>query len=155
MSNEKILAPEGDLLNLLEEIGALAWRKYRVRYPELRVGGRIQVLDQSAHPPSIAFRFERESDSDMQALRQAVESYDGDVAWEMEGRERDGLPGVNWVIRPVRTTEVIELALSANLTPDQYIAKFDPGFGPIAYDDLVGLTTHVRYAFPRLRSRNL
>lgn len=86
----------------------------------------------------------------MEVLRQAVDSYSGKTPWTMSGRKRDGLFGINWLIRPRRVIDVESAASSLDLTPDQYFAQHEPEFGPIAYDDLEGLVRHVRQAFLQL-----
>ena len=93
MSTARIEEPEGDLLNVLEWLGPLEWRKYRGRYPEVRSRGRIERLDQSAYPPSFSFRIENEVGDVVIALRLAIESYNGKVRWTLEGRRRDTLGG--------------------------------------------------------------
>ena len=130
----------------MQELGALAWRKCRQRYPEIQIRGRIQRFDQSRSPPSIAFRFENESEDGIAALLRAVETFNGNLHWTMTGRKRHQLPGTNWVISPTRVLDVIVVASEQGLTPDQYLAQHEPHFAPVAYDDLVGLTEHIRQA---------
>lgn len=66
--------------------------------------------------------------------------------------KREGLPGTNWTIGPSRLWEVKEQALKLGLSSSQYLATYEPGFGPIAYDDLEGLAKHIQSAFPEVSS---
>jgi hypothetical protein len=144
MTVHKITAPEGDLLNVLHEVSPLEWRKYQQRYPEIWVANCFKKVDRSGYPPYLSFRFVVEGDVVIEKLRLAVESYLGKVSWSLNEHKRDGLPGRNWTIKPRRVREVGEEALKLGLAPDEYLATYEPEFGAIAYDDLVGLTEHVR-----------
>lgn len=147
MSVWKIESKEGNLLNILEEINPLEWRKYQQRHPEVWVNGNFERKDCSSLPPFVAFRFEQEKTDILNKLTKAIESYAGTVSWVLDGHKRDGLPGVNWIIFPSRIREVEKLAEELNLTPYLYLAKYEPNFGPIAYDDLVGLTEYIKEIF--------
>lgn len=65
----------------------------------------------------------------------------------LDKHKRDGLPGINWTIGPSRLWEVKKQALKLDLPLEQYIAQYEPELGPVAYDDLEGLTKHIRQAF--------
>ena len=54
---------------------------------------------------------------------------------------------------PSRLLEVWDLARALDLAPNQYMAKYEPEFGPIAYEDIIDLTEHVRRAFPEVTSK--
>ncbi|WNW12253.1 hypothetical protein RRX38_14235 [Pseudomonas sp. DTU_2021_1001937_2_SI_NGA_ILE_001] len=152
MAVTKITAPEGDLLNLLYEISPLEWRKYQQRHPEIWADNHFERVNRSEYPPYISFRFEDENKAVIERLRQAVENYPGKIFWVLNEHKRDGLPGTNWTIGPSRLWDVKEQALKLGLTPDQYLAQYEPEFGPVAYDDLEGLTKHIRQAFPEVPS---
>lgn len=152
MTVRKITAPEGYLLNLLYEISPLEWRRYQQRYPEIWVGDHFEKVDRSECPPYISFRFKDEHEAVIERLRQAIESYSGKILWVLDEHKRDGLPGTNWIVGPSRLWEVKEQALKLDLTPDQFLAQYEPEFGPVAYDDLEGLTKHIRQAFPDVLS---
>lgn len=147
MTVQKIAAPEGGLLNVLYEISPLEWRKYQQRYPEVWVENRFQKIDRSGYPPCLSFRFSVESDVVIANLRLAVEDYPGKVSWSLIEHKREGLSGINWTIRPRRVMEVSEDALKLGLSPDEYLAEYEPAFGATAYDDLAGLTEHVKQVF--------
>lgn len=147
MKVARILDPEGDLLNLIEEIGPLEWRKYQQRNPEVWVRDHFERESRSEFPPFISFRFQCEDIKIIEKLKVVVDGYKGKVKWVVDEHKRDGLVGINWTIKPGRMLEVKALALKYGLASSQYMAKYEPGFGPIAYDDLVGLTEHVRDAF--------
>jgi hypothetical protein len=148
MTVERITDPEGCLLNVLYEISPLEWRKYQPRYPRVWVGDQFERIDGSACPPYISFRFEDENEAVIARLRQALEGYSGRILWVLNEHKRDGLSGTNWTIEPSRLLEVKERAIKLGLTSDQYLVKYEPEFGPTAYDDLEDLTEHIRQAFP-------
>ncbi|HBP4862065.1 hypothetical protein FA456_09950 [Pseudomonas aeruginosa] len=55
---------------------------------------------------------------------------------------------------PSRLLEVWDLARALDLAPNQYMDKYEPEFGPIAYEDIIDLTEHIRRAFPEVTSKN-
>jgi hypothetical protein len=138
---------EGHLLTVIAEIGVLEWQKYQQRFPKVRVGNEMQREDHSALPPFIAFRFECISKVDIDKLKAAVEGYKGALSWSIVGRSREGLPGINWMIAPSRVWDVGECALQVNMTAAVYLSIHEPLLGPVAYEDLIGLTEHVRSVF--------
>ncbi|WP_143178215.1 hypothetical protein, partial [Pseudomonas aeruginosa] len=83
-----------------------------------------------------------------------IESYQGRVKWVLDEHKRVNLPGTNWGIVPSRLLEVWDLARALDLAPNQYMAKYEPEFGPIAYEDIIDLAEHVRRAFPEVTSKN-
>lgn len=143
----KIENEEGRLLNVIADIGALEWRKYQQRFPEVMVGNEMRREDHSAFPPFIAFRFKCIGKDDIDKLRFAVEGYKGALPWSLFGRSRENLPGINWMVAPTRLWEVSECALKANMTAAVYLSIHEPLLGPLAYEDLVGLAEHVRSEF--------
>ncbi|MBN6112952.1 hypothetical protein [Xanthomonas bonasiae] len=145
---KKIEVAEGDLLNFIYEISPLEWRKYQQRYPKVWVGDHFEKVDRSEYPPYISFRFEDEREVIIERLKQSIEKYSGKVSWVLNEHRREGLPGVNWTIGPSRLWEVKEQALKLGLTPAEYLAQYEPEFGPVAYSDLEGLAEHIRSAFP-------
>lgn len=140
----RIEDPEGELLNIINDRSALEWRRYRQRYPKTWTGSHYERTDRSMLPPYIAFRFEREDQNLILSLSYAVSSYDGRTAWCLEGRERLALPGTNWIIAPEHVKEVEPRASCLGISSEDYIARFEPGFGRAAFEDLVLLTEHIR-----------
>lgn len=155
MDVKKIEAPEGWLLNFLYEISPLEWRRYQQRQPNVWFGDHFEKVDRSEYPPYIAFRFENECEAIINRIKIAVENYCGRVRWMLHEHKREGLPGKNWTIGPSRLWEVQEQALKLGLSSSQYLAAYEPGFGPIAYDDLEGLNKHIQSAFPEVSSHIL
>lgn len=147
MTVKKITALEGELLNVLYEISPLEWRRFQQRYPELWVDGHFEKSDRSGYPPYVSFRFVEECPAVVQKLRQAVGEYSGKISWQLINHKRDGLPGVNWTIAPSRLWEINEVASALEVTPAQYLATYEPAFGPAAYDDMEGLTRYIRQIF--------
>lgn len=139
-----------DLLNLIEKLDETEWQKCSNSQYEIKEHGLFVIKDQSSIPPSVCFRFKNEKEEIIERLKSIVNSYHGKVAWKVHGRQRDGLPGFNWCIEPLKVIEATDTAHQLKLSPKQYIEKIDPEFGPIAYEDLIGLTEHIRSAFEDL-----
>ncbi len=143
MNTSPITVPEGALLNLIERLGRLAWRKYQQRYPLVWIDGEFVTVDYSGFPPFISFRFENEDAKLMTRLKMAVESYEGAVAWVLDEHKRIALPGTNWIICPKRLREIQPAALKANKSAGEYMAEYESSFGPVAYEDLTILTAYL------------
>ncbi|WP_277761826.1 hypothetical protein [Pseudomonas sp. A34-9] len=118
--------------------------KVSTAFSKSKGGNEMQREDHSALPPFIAFRFECISKVDIDKLKAAVEGYKGALSWALVGRSREGLRGINWMIAPSRLWEVGGCALQANITAAVYLSTHEPLLGPVAYEDLIGLTEHVR-----------
>lgn len=140
------------LLDLVLSLGETEWQKCRNSQYSIIEKGKLVIKDQSSHPPVVCFRFKEGKPEIAQRLKLTVESYKGKVKWEMRGRQRENLPGFNWCIEPSRIYDIQEIARDLNLPPNQYMAKYEPEFGPLAYEDLTGLTEHVRSAFADILS---
>lgn len=136
------------LLEFVESLGETEWRKCVNSQFSVKERGVWVIKDQSGHPPSVSFRFKKEDQSIISRLKLAVESYNGRVKWILDEHKRDGLPGTNWTIGPSRLWEVLDDAMSLDLDSSQYMAKYEPEFGPVAYEDIHNLTKHIRQAFP-------
>jgi hypothetical protein len=147
MSTQAISAPEGALLNLIESLGGLAWRKYQQRYPQAWIDNKFQIVDDSSRPPFISFRFEKEDEALIAKIKGALENYKGSVEWVLGEHKRAPLPGTNWVICPKRFWEIKSTALDSGMSVGEYMAKHDPNFGPMAYEDLDRLTVYFREFF--------
>jgi len=147
MKVEGIPNPEGALLNIFESISPLEWRRFRPRIPNVWINGRFKKIDRSELPPFVAFRFERETQEIMDKIRGALSSYVGEVDWSLVEHKRDPLPGTNWVICPSRTVEAEKKVYEVGMTGAHYLARHEPEFGPIAYEDLNRLTEHFRSFF--------
>lgn len=148
MTSPLIIAPimedEGKLLNVIESLGKLAWRRFQQRYPLAWVDNQFQKVDRSDIPPACSFRFAIEDPQIIDKLKKAVEAYQGKLEWVMVGRKREVLPGTNWVILAKRYRAMEDVAKKAGVTPEKYMGVHEPEFGPIAYEDIIGLTEHVR-----------
>ncbi|WP_141673807.1 hypothetical protein [Gilliamella sp. Choc5-1] len=143
MSIYKISDSEGELLNIIEAVSPLEWRRYNQRYPQIRINNRLEKKDCSDIPPFVAFRFENESEEIINKLKFLINNYRGFIKWELHKHKREPLQGTNWVIRPLRVREVTALAEKNGLVSEEYLAKYEPEFGPIAFDDLNALTQYI------------
>lgn len=142
------------LLDFIESLGETEWRKCVNSQYSVREQGNWVVKDQSGHPPRVSFRFREEDCSIISRLKVAIESYHGRVKWVLDEHKRDGLPGTNWTITPSRLIEVWDRARELDLAPNQYMAKYESEFGPIAYEDIIDLTDHIRRAFPEVEAKS-
>ncbi|EZO74073.1 hypothetical protein V556_05916, partial [Pseudomonas aeruginosa BWH055] len=154
MNTPEIKRESSSLLELIEALGETEWRKCVNSQFVNKERGEWVVKDQSSHPPRVWFRFIQEDPAIISRLRVAIESYQGRVKWVLDEHKRVNLPGTNWGIVPSRLLEVWDLARALDLAPNQYMAKYEPEFGPIAYEDIIDLTEHVRRAFPEVTSKN-
>lgn len=154
MNTPLIKRESSPLLELIESLGETEWRKcVNSQYANKEHGAWV-VKDQSGHPPVVSFRFKEEDPKVIYRLKVAVESYQGKVNWVLDEHKRDGLPGTNWTIKPSRLREIWARARELDLTPNQYMAKYEPDFGSIAYEDIINLTEHIRRVFPEVAKRN-
>ncbi len=150
MGVTRVLDSEGELLNILHDLSALEWRKYRQRNPEVWMGDHFEREDRSRFPPYIAFRFKKENEYVISTLKEVVGSYIGLISWVLIGCERYASSGMNWVVEPVYIKEVEAKAQSLGLSSESYLAKYEPEFGSIAFEDLDGLTEYIRKKFSEL-----
>jgi hypothetical protein len=149
MDEVTINDPEGALLNFIRELGELEWRKYQHRSVVKLIDGERRIEDQSDHPPFVSFRFKHESETTVQRIRAAVANFSGNVCWGLFGHEREGLPGVNWLICPEVVQAGRSTALFHGLPAGDFMAKVEPTFAELAYKDLVGLELALRTEFDR------
>ncbi|TVT81177.1 hypothetical protein [Pseudomonas sp. H3(2019)] len=147
MSVSKIQALEGRLLNVLGDISPLEWRKYQQRFPDVWSVDHFEPEDRSTFPPWVAFRFEQENSETIARLKRAIDDYKGKVIWCLVEHKREYNAGSNWLIGPRRLLEVEGIASNYGLTAKQYISEHEPDFGPVAYDDFLGLTENIKCAF--------
>lgn len=138
---------EGALINILNEISPLEWAKFGHKFVLHWETDHLEPIYNAHNPPFIAFRFENESEEIINKLRFLINNYSGKVKWEIYAHKRELLPGTNWVIRPLRVSEVTTLAEKAGLVSAEYLAKNEPTFGPIAFDDLNDLTKYIQDNF--------
>ncbi|HBO3288861.1 TPA: hypothetical protein L4S14_001095 [Pseudomonas aeruginosa] len=147
MSTQRILDPEGELLNILECVSPLEWRRYQQRNPEVWINGHFERAERPEFPPYVSFRFKNENQVVIDRLKKALALYSGKIKWLLVEHKREFLSGTNWVICPSRMVEVREEAIQVGVSAGQYLAKYEPEFGPAAYDDLIDLTENIRRAF--------
>ena len=102
-------------------------------------------------PPYVSFRFVADESGVVDKLQAAIDSYKGKVKWVMVAHQREGLPGINWMICPRRIQEASSLAKNFDMTAGQYLAETEPEFGPIAYDDFAKLEEYLRYELGGVR----
>ncbi|WP_285432055.1 hypothetical protein [Pseudomonas sp. fls2-241-R2A-110] len=143
----RIKHPEGELLNILEELGALAWRRYSPRIAQTWNGRKC--VDTPGDLPWVGFRFAQEDDATMKRFEAAVSSYEGLERWLLISHVRESLIGTNWMICLERSGLINRQASNANLPVWQYLERVDPGYLDLAYEDFNGLTIHVRTSLDR------
>ncbi|MFI2812212.1 hypothetical protein [Microbulbifer sp. JSM ZJ756] len=135
------------LLELIELIGEAEWRKGTASEYVAREKGKWVLRKQTQYPPSVSFRFKNEKSETVSRLKRAIEGYVGCISWTLTKHKRVDLPGTNWTIEPARLWEIKDKAKELGVTPKQYIAKYEPGFGPVAFEDLSGLIEYLRNEF--------
>ncbi|EJZ58767.1 hypothetical protein I1A_003098 [Pseudomonas fluorescens R124] len=108
------------------------------------MGDHFEREDRSRFPPYIAFRFEKENEYVVSILNEVIGSYNGLISWVLIGCERYASSGMNWVVEPAYIKEVEAKAKSLGYSSESYLAKYEPEFGSIAFEDLVGLTEYIR-----------
>lgn len=134
-----------ELLDFIDTLDEVVWAKFEARRPTFSFKNTAPFSeDRSAKPPYTSFRFKNDNPELLEKLQLAVSEYKGQVEWSMSGHKRESLPGTNWLICPTRLLQIESIALSANLTPGDYMAQHEPKFGPVAYDDMRGLVQYLR-----------
>ncbi|QKI75475.1 hypothetical protein [Achromobacter xylosoxidans] len=143
MISNEISAREGIILNFIEKMGPLAWRKYQQRYPHVWVKDHSEIEDRSSFPPYISFRFQKEQAGVIATLRNLISTY-GELRWVLEPHFRENLPGTNWLIAPGDVIAMRPALKNNSITVYEFFAKEYPLFGPVAYLDLDGLVMHFK-----------
>lgn len=134
------------LLGVVEHLGVTEWRKGAASEYVVKTNAGLSLRRQVEYPPSICFRFVKEDVAVVSELIRCVATYQGRLNWAMVGKGReDGRH--NWVIAPKRLFDVTEQANREGESATQFLAKNDPGFGALAYEDMAGLTAHVKGFF--------
>ncbi|WP_153065821.1 hypothetical protein [Achromobacter xylosoxidans] len=144
MISNEISAREGIILNFIEKMGPLAWRKYQQRYPHVWVKDHSEIEDRSSFPPYISFRFQKEQAGVIATLRNLISTYEGELRWVLEPHFRENLPGTNWLIAPGDVIAMRPALKNNSITVYEFFAKEHPLFGPVAYLDLDGLAMHFK-----------
>lgn len=154
MEVQRITDGEGELLNVLQDVSPLAWRRYQARRLRVWKEGRFVDEDGSIYPPFVCFRFIEEDVLLIGELRRVIESYVGTVKWAIKARQREYLPGTNWMVAPALLMEIRDAALAEGVSPSQYLAERDPVFGPGAHDDFLRLTHYIKHELAGLFHRD-
>jgi hypothetical protein len=144
MTTAEIFPPEMELIKFIESLGALVWSRYQQRFPQIWKINKFELTDRSSFPPFASFRFEKENPILINQLKDAVKTFKGTVTWVMGEHKRTPLPGSNWIICPQRFWEVNEIAANEFKSSGEYMAEHQPEFGPIAYNDILLLITHLK-----------
>ncbi|QTD35849.1 hypothetical protein [Pseudomonas fluorescens] len=138
----RIQSPEGELLNILQDLSALAWRRYSSRIAQTWNGR--EFVDAPGGLPWVAFRFEQEDDALMKRLEAAVSSYEGLERWMLNTHVRDSLPGTNWIVCLEHSGLHNRQAANANLPLWQYLEQKNADYLDMLYEDFNRLTAHVK-----------
>jgi hypothetical protein len=132
------------LLDLIDGISELEWRKYQGRFQRKVIEGKLETVDCGTTPPFCSFRFITEDDAFVSSLIRLIESYEGIIQWGMFSKDRDELKGRNWIICPKRYWEVIELALNAGKSAGEYLSEREPSVGINAHRDMPSLVKFLK-----------
>lgn len=150
MKEMRVSHQEGGLLDTISQNRELVWRRYQRRYPDLWINGQSIRADHSSYPPYVAFRFKDADENFERKLIFAVRSYSGLIPWDIKGHPRDNLPGVNWIIAPKKVLVLDDEIRGDGVASDEYFSKFDPTFGPVAYEDMKNLNSYVAHCLREL-----
>jgi len=134
------------LLNEIDRISPLVWRKFRARYSNFWKDGNFEIVDQTSFPPYVSFRFATENIELLDKLVSVISEYDGYTKWSMVGFRRNVLPGRNWVISPEIVAKKRE-ELGDLKSVDSYFLSEFPDFSSPAYSDLNKLSGYIKYNF--------
>lgn len=135
---------EIELLDFLNSLSSLAWRKFQKKRVQLWRGGKLEVADCSAFPPFFSFRFRTENSELIQKLRLAVSSYEGQVSWILAEHKRIGLPGTNFIICPTEYWKIKEKDEGESVSVGERMANENPLFGLSARSDIGKLKEHLK-----------
>lgn len=133
-----------EIISLLRQYALLDWTKTIRRYPVIESRCGLISPDQSTSPPFILFRLKNHSHAFIRIIREAVDSFNGNLVWALTAHDRAPLPGTNWTILPKIAIDVEAEAAKAGLSRREYVKQHMPEIGPMAYDDLPSLHDHLR-----------
>ncbi len=132
------------LLEVIEALGETEWRKGSSSEYVAREHG-LWVLKKQPHTvPTVSFRFKLEDPQVIKVLSLAIACYCGEISWVLTEHQRATLPGTNWTIEPFRVGEILEAAKAEGVTVGEYLFKYECNFASIAFEDLNGLTAHIK-----------
>lgn len=138
-----------ELYDVISKLGDIEWRRIPSRYPTFKFKNTPEFSeDRSFLPPATSFRFANENNEIIMLLEKAVKSYKGMLKWILISQQKEYGKGVNRCILPEYVNNKRDFAWAEfQLTVDKYMEKYEPDFGPVAYEDLIGLASHVRSVF--------
>lgn len=135
---------EVELLDFLDSLSCLEWRKFQKKYAQVWRGGNLETVDCSTFPPFFSFRFREENKNLIEQLRLAVSNYEGQVSWVLAEHKRVGLPGTNFIICPREYWEIKEKWQGRGGSIGERMAKENPHFGLRARSDITKLKDHLK-----------
>ncbi|MCS3808631.1 hypothetical protein [Xanthomonas sp. 4461] len=138
-----IEAREGRLLNVIDWMSPLEWRRYQSREARVWNGDYFEKKDMSTYPPYVAFRFVKEDFIVVKSLMDLVAGYEGVVDWVMRGHLREVMPNTNWIIAPSFFFAAENFASSSDISMRDCISKNDAMLSLGAYKDIDLLTDYV------------
>ncbi|MBP2851825.1 hypothetical protein [Dickeya oryzae] len=135
------------LLDFLESLGALEWRRYQSRIQNEWINDHFEKVDRSKYPPYTSFRYEKEDSRIIKLLEDAIKSYRGEVQWVMISQKKEYGSGINRCILPKYVEDIKEKIGTDTRKVNEYIIDHSPSFGPNAHEDLLELTKHIKSIF--------
>jgi hypothetical protein len=119
-----------EVMDVMQKFGELAWGK---------CGGINGIEDNLKYPPVIVWRFKESQPGLELTIKKAVESFKGNVEWEIQ------FTGRNWVIAPKRVREFQEQrGYRVDVESLSALANEEPDFGREANEDLPGLAEKIK-----------
>lgn len=129
----QILDNEGKLLNIINSIEPIKWRKYQLRKIEIWDGEKF-VPYQDRYTPYISFEFQSLNNDLINKITNLIDIYHGSMKWII-------YPVKNkWVICPKLVFDLQNLGINDYQSLQNYIYETIPYFISEAFDDLQKLT---------------
>jgi hypothetical protein len=130
-------SPSKDLTDVLQSFAEFEWGKGSVY---------IEKDNDWQYPPVIVWRYKENDERRDQLIVDAVESFNGSIEWAISFRDRERLPGRNWLITPKRFKEFL---IEIKDNPDIFdtkgaFAATEPEIGEAANRKIPQLAEHIK-----------
>lgn len=135
------------LLDFLESLGSLEWRRYQSRIQDEWINDHFEKVDRSQYPPYTSFRYEKEEPRIISLLEDAIKSYKGKVEWVMISQRKEYGSGINRCILPKYVVDIMGKIGTDTRKVNEYIIHHVPDFGFNAHEDLLEFTKHIKSVF--------
>jgi hypothetical protein len=126
-----------DLTDVLQSFAEFEWGKGSIY---------IKKDEDWQYPPVIVWRYKEKDERRDQLIVEAVESFEGSTKWAISFRDRERLPGRNWMITPQRLEKFRK---EIKDDPDIFdvegaFAATEPEVGEVANREIPQLAEHIK-----------